>query len=181
MGENVSGDVALVEERDEALFAAIIDGLGHGPEAHSVANRAEAFLRRSWTHDPAATMLRLHEELKGTRGAAAGLALLERASGLIRYVGVGNTVIRRVGAREARLHSRDGVVGHSMRTPTEQTMHLESPDVLLMYTDGLPGSLALEAYPQLLYQGAETIARTVVRRYGKTFDDATCLVIRHAR
>lgn len=171
----------MVEERDDALFAAIIDGLGHGPEAHAVAHQAETFLRRSWTHDPVSTMIRLHEELRGTRGAAAGLAVLEKASRLVRYVGVGNTVIRRVGTQDVRLHSRDGVVGHSLRSPAEQTMHFESPNVLLMYTDGLPGSLALEAYPQLLYQGAETIARTVIRRYAKTFDDATCLVIRHPR
>ncbi len=35
-GEKVSGDVVLTQHEDGGVLAAVIDVLGHGPEAHEV-------------------------------------------------------------------------------------------------------------------------------------------------
>ena len=180
-GEQKSGDSAVIVERSDVIFMAIVDVLGHGPEAHRVATFAEGFLRESWTHDPVAVTLRLHEELKGMRGAAAGVAVLNIASGEIAYVGVGNTVIRRLGSRETQLHSVDGTLGQSVRTPVKQMMRLGKSDVLLLYTDGVRSSFKFEEYPQLQYESSATIARNVVERFGRSYDDSTCIAVRYKR
>ncbi len=180
-GERNSGDSAVIVERSDVIFMAIVDVLGHGPEAHRVATFAEGFLRESWTHDPVAVTLRLHEKLKGMRGAAAGVAALNIESGEIAYVGVGNTVIRRLGSRETQLHSVDGTLGQSVRTPVKQMMRLGKSDLLLLYTDGVRSSFKFEDYPQLQYEGAATIARNVVERFGRSYDDATCIAVRYRR
>lgn len=177
-GERVSGDAAVIEEREGFVFAALIDALGHGPSAHRVAVRGADYLRKSWTSDVLATLHGLHDALSGTAGAAAGLCMLEVATSTVRYAGVGNTVIRNFGPREARLYSAAGTLGHQMRTPKEQRLTVARGDVLMLYSDGVKERFELEDYPQLRYQKSRTIAKTVVERFGKDHDDAGCVVLR---
>jgi hypothetical protein len=60
-------------------------------------------------------------------------------------------------------------------------MRLGRSDVLLLYTDGVRSSFKLDEYPQLQYESAATIARNVVERFGRSYDDATCIVLRYKR
>ena len=127
-------------------------------------------------------MLRsLHEALRDTIGAAAGIAIVDAASGSIRYAGVGNIVMRILGPRSMRLASTAGTLGHQIRTPTEQHAHLTDAGVMVLHTDGIRERFELEDYPQLRYESAATIARTIVERFGKLYDDAGCVVARFAR
>ncbi len=179
--EHVSGDAAVVREEDRFLFAAIVDVLGHGPEAHELAVDIERFLSALRIDSVVRLMDRLHENLIGTRGAVAGLCLLDRNTGLLCYAGTGNTVIRRFGSSEVRLVSRPGIVGGSRRTPKEEQMTLQAGDVVLLYTDGIKDRFALSEYPQLLQHAPESIAGTVVRRFGKDYDDAACIALRYEK
>ena len=179
--EHVSGDAAIVRERDHLLFAAIVDVLGHGAEAHDVAVSAQQFLAQHWCDSMVDLMAGFHDHLAGSRGAGAGLCLLDRYTGLIRYTGIGNTVIRRFGSNELRLLSRSGIIGGSRRTPKEEQMTLAPGDVVLLYTDGVKDRFELQDYPQLLHHGAESIAKTVIERFGKEHDDATCIALRYEK
>ena len=71
LGQRVSGDTVVIEHRDEILFLAIVDALGHGPQANAVANRAEGFLSNAWSGDVLDTMRRLYT------GEHAGKLLVE--------------------------------------------------------------------------------------------------------
>ncbi len=179
--EHVSGDTAVVREQDHLVLAAIADVLGHGPEAHEVAVQIEKFLMAHWDDSVVSLMDQLHEHLKGSRGAGAGLCLVDRRSGLLRYTGIGNTVIRRFGSGEARLLSHAGIVGGNRRSPSEEQMTLTPGDVVLLYTDGVKDRFELQDYPQLLHHTAESIARTVVQRFGKDHDDASCIALRYEK
>jgi serine phosphatase RsbU (regulator of sigma subunit) len=178
-GEDVSGDVYVVRDLENALFVAIVDVLGHGPEAHELARLIDAYLTRYGSADVAGLVQRLHQHLKGTRGAAAGLCAVHAGNGRVDYVGVGNTVLRRFGDRETRLVSRDGVLGHTMRTPLQQTLDLSPGDVLVFYTDGVSDRFTIDAYPGILHHPPADIAHNVVARFGKNFDDATCVAVRY--
>jgi anti-sigma regulatory factor (Ser/Thr protein kinase) len=178
-GERLSGDVALVERRGDTLFVAIIDALGHGPDAHAIAEKAARSLKGAWTPDLEQTVRELHEALKSTDGAAAGLCMVNVAKHNVRYVGVGNTVIRTVGNGERTVFSTPGTLGHQMRTPREQHLSIEPGALLLLYTDGIKERFEMEDYPQLRYQDSRTIAREIVTRYGKDHDDASCVVLRY--
>lgn len=180
-GERVSGDNAIIEQRDGFVFLAIIDVLGHGPNANALSLEIEKFLQDNWTNSPQETLLKLHENCKGTLGAAAGLAVLEAKTGELSYCGVGNTVIRVLGERSRRLFSTDGVIGSRLRTPVEQKLLLTPSDVLFLYTDGIKDRFELSDYPQIIRESPASIARNIVRRFEKVYDDATCIILRYKR
>jgi phosphoserine phosphatase RsbX len=75
--------------------------------------------------------------------------------------------------------SVDGIVGGTMRTAREQQMRLSPRDIVVMYSDGVRDHFELSDYPQLLLGNAETIARTVIRRFAKEHDDAACIALRY--
>jgi anti-sigma regulatory factor (Ser/Thr protein kinase) len=177
-GERVSGDIVIVDCRSGVIFLAIVDALGHGQSAHAIALVAARELRRSWTSDLTRTVERLHEALKGTDGAAAGLCVVNPQSRTANYVGVGNTVVRTLGRKERGIYSTPGTLGAQIRTPREQTLAIGPGDILVLFTDGVKERFELEDYPQLRYEGAKTIARTIVTRYGKDYDDAGCVALR---
>jgi len=181
LGERVSGDTVVIEHRDEILFLAIVDALGHGPQANAVASRAERFLRNGWSCDVLDTMHRLHSELRGTIGAGAGLCVVDRVTREVRYAGVGNTVLRTFGSQATRLVSADGIIGSRFRTPAVQAAPLNESSIILMYTDGVSDRFDLEQYPQIIYHSASAIAHKIVASFGKPYDDATCMAMRYGR
>jgi len=181
IGERVSGDVAFLAERDGVVFAALVDVLGHGPHAHELARRIEHFLEASWSPDIVTTLNGLHADIKGTRGAVAGLGCLDIETGELRYAGVGNTTIRRFDPHAERLYSVEGIIGAHMRDPVEQNLKMAESNVVVLHSDGIRENFEPEEYPQLLYQSARSAARNIVHRFGKTYDDAACIVLRYKR
>jgi phosphoserine phosphatase RsbX len=180
VGYHHAGDAVVIAAHGGKLLAGIVDVLGHGPEAHEVAMIAQRFLDNGLEPgDPLELLRSLHGALRGTRGAVAGLAVLDVAEGLVRYVGVGNTAIRRFGTMAERLVSVDGIVGGAMRTPRQQQMRLSPRDIVVMYSDGVRDHFELRDYPELLLGDAEKIARTVIRRFAKEHDDAACIALRY--
>jgi len=177
-GERVSGDLAFAEEKDGWIFLAIVDGLGHGKTAHQIAQKAKAFLSEGWSRDVYETMMKLHEDLNGSGGAAVGLAAIDMEKRMLHYTGIGNTVLRKFGASPARLYSREGMVGAILRTPKEQQLALQDSDILLLHTDGVSENFEFDAFPQMQVQRASLVAKKVVQKFGNQFDDATCLVIK---
>ena len=121
-GERLSGDAVVIRPLEQGLFVAIVDVLGHGAEAHELTQVIDAYLARYGNSDVSGLMTRLHQHLKGTRGAAVGLCAIDATTGRIDYAGIGNTALRRFGKVETRLVSQDGVLGQNMRTPLAQTL-----------------------------------------------------------
>jgi negative regulator of sigma-B (phosphoserine phosphatase) len=178
-GEYQSGDAVVMQTLEHGLFLAIIDVLGHGPEAHQLTHVIEAYLSRYSATDVAGVMVRLHQHLKGTRGAAVGLCSIDAATGRIDYAGIGNTAIRRFGTTETRLVSQDGVLGQNMRTPMPQTLQLEPGELIVLYTDGVSDRFTSNDYPGVLRHTPEEVARNIVQRFGKDHDDAACIAVRY--
>ncbi|MGI9589897.1 MAG: SpoIIE family protein phosphatase [Myxococcota bacterium] len=177
-GEHVSGDLALVQEVTGGWLAALGDVLGHGKEAHALAVQIVSWLESHASGDVARLMERLHKRLGGSRGAALGLCFVTEG-GKVQYVGTGNTALRRIGSTETRLVSRDGVVGHTMRAPHVQSLELEPDDLLLLYTDGVSDRFGLKEYPALRHHSVNAVARSVIKRFAKDYDDATCVALRY--
>jgi serine phosphatase RsbU (regulator of sigma subunit) len=178
-GERVSGDAVVVRPLEEGLFVAIVDVLGHGPDAHRLALLIDAYLSRHASSDLAGLLTGLHQHVKGSRGAAVGLCAIDRTAGRISYVGAGNTVLRRLGRTDTRLVSHDGVLGQNMRTPQLQTLQLEPGDVILLYTDGVRDRFTSDDYPSIHHHAPKNVVRTIIERFGKDYDDAACIALRY--
>lgn len=179
LGESVSGDAVVVKPIEEDLFVAIVDVLGHGSEAAELGREIESYLMHYACRDITGVMKRLHQKLRGSRGAAVGLCFIEAAGNQIEYTGVGNTVIRRFGVAETRLVSQEGVLGQNMRTPRPQSLQLESGDLIVLYTDGVSDRFSSNDYPGVFRHAATDVANNIVKRFGKGHDDAACVAVRY--
>jgi serine/threonine protein phosphatase PrpC len=178
-GFAAGGDAVVARNGDGGrLVLAVIDVLGHGPQAHAVAVKAEAALAGSENSDVTALLALLDEALAGPIGAAAAIVVLEPDSGMGQFVGVGNTVARALGRSERRLVSVDGIVGQSHRSPSRLDFTLGVGDILLLHTDGISSHFDRSQYPQLPTEDVEVGAREMIRRFGRTYDDAACLIVR---
>jgi len=170
-GEYLSGDAVVIHTLEQGLFVAIVDVLGHGAEANELTHVIEAYLNRYCASDVSAVIQRLHQHLKGTRGAAVGLCAIDTFTGRIDYVGIGNTAMRLFSKTETRFVSQDGVVGQNMRTPRPQSAQLEPRDLIVLYTDGVSDRFTSQDYPGVSHHAPEAVARNIVQRFGKDHDD----------
>ena len=178
-GFRVGGDTAVIQELEDGVFLAVVDVLGHGFEAHQLAVIIERFLLANASANVVKLMNDLHAHIQGSRGACAGLCFVETATGQVHYVGIGDTVCRRFGTESGHMASWDGIIGHHMRTPRAEYLWLERADVLLLYTDGVQDRFTLEDYPELFQDDCQTIAHTIVERFGRSYDDAGCIALRY--
>ena len=95
VGETLNGDCYIVQHLSNGVsLAAVIDGLGHGKEAHLASQSAkECILSRP--NLPLDTLMKyVHLAIRGTRGVTLGMALLDTAAGKVAYTGIGNIVDR---------------------------------------------------------------------------------------
>ena len=181
-GETLSGDVVFVQPQQEGVFAALIDALGHGPEAHrlgvQLSDALSGWLPQATTPEPAGALTVLHENARGTRGAAAAIAWLDGRTLEGWVAGVGNVRCRLFGAVTRTVEFGDGVLGQRVRSPRPVAFALRPADVVILFSDGVAGRFRQDDYPSLGLDPAPEIAFNVVQRFGKGADDASCAVIR---
>lgn len=182
-GEAVCGDSWTVEQSGDSLFALVADGLGHGERAAEAADEAaRVFAARRAGGGLPDLMGRIDDALRKTRGAAIGLAEIDRARRLIRYVGVGNIagsiVTANAHARSRSVVSLNGTVGGGVRKVQEFTYPCENGALLVLHSDGLRGLWSLDRYPGLLRRDPALIAGVLYRDYRRSRDDVTVVVLR---
>jgi anti-sigma regulatory factor (Ser/Thr protein kinase) len=170
--EKPSGDVAVVHRTDARLVVAALDGSGHGALARDVADLAALVTDRSPTEMVAA----MDEALRGSRGAAATIAVVDR-SRKVTLLGVGNVSALVVGPEGVhRYLPQAGVLGRRHRPPSgEKVLALPPHACLLLFTDGVESEVELAG---LVGRSAISVAQQVLTAHGKAHDDALVLVAR---
>ena len=141
-----SGDQYLVSRTADGVLVAVVDGLGHGPEAAAVAKAALAALDADPARDLPGRLAHCHERLRDTRGAVLSLAAF--APGRLTWLGVGNVdgVLVRAGSRAAeQLLVRSGVVGRRLPSLEVTRLTVARGDTLILATDGVDGQFAEDA------------------------------------
>jgi len=181
-GETLSGDVVFVQPQEGGVFAALIDALGHGAEAHRIGVQLSdalfGWLPKDTPPAPGGALGVLHESARGTRGAAAAVAWLDGRTLEGWVAGVGNVRCRLFGATMRTIEFGDGVLGQRVRSPRPVAFAMRPTDVVILFSDGVAGRFRKDDYPSLGLDPAPDIAFNVVRRFGKGADDASCAVIR---
>jgi len=175
-GEDVCGDGWLSKGKPGHHDLMVVDGLGHGRQAHEAAVAAcEAFTAASGS--PSERMNILHDALRGTRGAAVAIADADSAAGVLRFCGVGNisaTIVDPLARRSAV--SMHGIVGHQMREAREFTYPWSRQSSLIMHSDGLTTKWNLDAYPALLSRDPVLTAAVLWKEHHRQNDDSTVVV-----
>jgi anti-sigma regulatory factor (Ser/Thr protein kinase) len=178
LGEIVCGDQVLAVPLKSGYLLAIIDATGHGSKAHNMALKLMASIKTSASENLSAMMSDLYELAKGQIGASLGLAFFDTNSQIVNYAGIGNTGIVVFNGKKWHGISRDGVLGQRLPNFLEQSTTFKPGDMAIMYSDGLSESSITDLALKLRFQEANTIAYRLVDVLGKTYDDASCIVLK---
>ncbi len=179
-GESANGDCWTVAELGNGTaLLAIADGLGHGPLASDAATKACEVVNRYAAEQPGGIAVRVHAALRPTRGAAIGIARLDRARGELVFCGIGNIAGTIVGAAARRsIVSMHGIAGHQANDIREFRYDLESGALVVLHSDGISAKWDLAQYGAILNRDPALIAGLIWRDYRRTNDDATVIVAR---
>jgi negative regulator of sigma-B (phosphoserine phosphatase) len=175
--ETESGDAQVVAHFPGGASLAVIDGLGHGPEAAAASALAARTLRLHPGSDPVDLVTRCHEALRGTRGAAMLVVSLSFVDARVRWAGVGNIEGWHITAMSrAALISMAGVVGYQIATPRQRERTLSSGDVFVMASDGVAPSFMHDLRTDV---APDALAESILVGYARETDDALVLAARY--
>lgn len=179
-GETECGDGWWAARDGAGARVAVIDGLGHGPQAAVAAAAALRVMHEQATASLADLLQDMHGALRATRGAAAGIADISPSRSTVEFTGVGNiagTVIGESATRRTVSHA--GIVGHEMRKSGSFTYPWSDDSLLVLHSDGLGSSWKLEDYPGLGMRDALIVAAVLYRDFCRGTDDVTVVVCRN--
>lgn len=180
-GESKCGDRYLVKHYADGALVAMIDALGHGPEAADAAQVAADVLSKRPRETPAKLIEQCHASMRGTRGAAIGIASFDWRQRTLTWLGIGNISAALINtdlqgiSKVQELLRRSGVVGDQLPELNLMVHAIEPGDTLILTTDGVHDHfteilpLALEPQP---------LAENILQTYAKHNDDAAVLVFR---
>jgi len=176
-GETANGDAWTVHRHGNAWRVAVVDGLGHGPDAAAAASAALDALARRPDLRPVAALLACHDALAGTRGAAVSVAWIEPGIALA-FAGVGNVEAQLWHAgRTRRPLVQRGIVGSRMPPLEEAVFHLNDSDwLLLLHTDGVSARCDPQSLPAFEPRALQDLADGLLTCWARPSDDATAVV-----
>lgn len=186
-GETACGDTwaaraltaDLASEEAAPALVMMCDGLGHGPLAARAADEARIAFRESRATEPAGVLADIHRRLRGTRGAAVAVALLDPAARRVTLCGAGNIAafVLSPDSRQS-LMSTPGIVGHNVGRPRTYEAQVPPGAALMMHSDGLGSRWLPGDFPGLLAVDPALIAGQLLWQAGTHRDDAAIVVAR---
>jgi hypothetical protein len=175
------GDLGYIKEYDNKCFVCLIDILGHGKLARSIAVDAEEYLEANYQRNLVDVMNGLHKHLYGSRGGVVLMCRLDIPSEKLQYTGIGNVTGRVIGSNQHRMLSKDGIVGFGSINPVIRECDFSDRDLLILYSDGIKEHFNLLDHLALFTGETESIARGVLKEFGKKTDDACCIVLKYIK
>lgn len=178
-GETECGDNCVVIRKGNQITLAMVDGLGHGPNAALAADEGLRVVREFAGKPPADLMMFVNDVLKKTRGGAVTLATIDLAARQLSYCSVGNitTSLVRYGYSKT-LPSSNGIVGHILPRLENVTMPWTGQDLLVMHSDGIQTPTRVFNLPGLLVRPVPLIAGMIYGQHKRGRDDASVLAVR---
>lgn len=183
-GEKVCGDGAVAAGLDgaAALFA-VLDGLGHGPEAAAATERGIAVLRDCAAEPLDQIIRRCHGALAASRGVAMTVARIDFDTATLSWLGIGNVAADLVVKHPTGVRIRcsvghgNGIVGYQLPAQLRvQQAPIVTGDLLVMATDGI----ADDHLDRIDFAApAVGIAEQILADHARNSDDALVLAARH--
>lgn len=182
LGETANGDSFFVREDEAGLLVAVVDGLGHGPEAAIASNAAVAYVRENPDRELQDIQRNLHRILSATRGAAVTLARIDFAEQHLTHIGIGNVATRVYPVGPSQLVTSRGIVGMGVLPHLRvNSMPWPKDGTLIVYSDGLSDQWDPSDASLQWNENVTAIGNSLMRKLAKSNDDATVVVVREAR
>ncbi len=184
-GEAMSGDHYLICRVLDRILVAVVDGIGHGPEAAHASRRAVSILEANAGESLVSLFALCHKELRDTRGMVMSLATFDGQSESLTWLGVGNVQGRLLRAdttlvhREEELLTYSGVVGHEMPAVLVfSVLPVFKGDVLILATDGISHEFTKSVH---IGRSAHQIANDILTKHSTDVDDALVIVVKYRK
>jgi len=203
-----NGDAFVVKHWAENVLVGVIDGLGHGEFAHVAADAARLYVEAHYDRPLEEIFQGTARACQNTRGVVMALARFDWGEGNVSVASIGNIEPRVFPAAEAfHFRTRRGVIGlnapeplvtrrswppamearGSVRTAFNSPPVLPSPSsesftnpphpLFILHSDGL-GTHWSQGQVELSDQPATVLARELLRKLAKPYDDATVIVVK---
>jgi negative regulator of sigma-B (phosphoserine phosphatase) len=171
-GEYANGDRPFHrQDQADRHMLAVIDGLGHGPEAEQATLAGLKYLNEVPLDTPfEQVMLGVHESMRGTRGAAGTVCILVGSE--IAACGVGNVELRSVHI-DVPLISSAGILGVRVQKFRVCRAKIQKACRLVIFSDGLTNPTGIG---ELQSMSAQQACDQLLSRHRRTYDDATVLI-----
>lgn len=178
-GEDECGDAWAIGVRADGVAVGVADGLGHGPDAALASEPAVKLVAEADSACACDLVTLAHGALRGTRGAALAVALIDTAKGELSFCGVGNIAgCIANGSTRRHLMSHNGIVGSNLRKTQEFRHEWKSGALLILHSDGIATRWDVDAYPGLSFRHPALIAAVLYRDFARPRDDSLVLVLR---
>lgn len=176
-----NGDGVVAIGNKHKLLVGVSDGLGHGAKANRSTARVMDTLKK-FHHESIPTIFqKLHEGLRGERGAAVALSAIDLEKGVLTHGGVGNVTTRLVGKKKQTLFSTPGICGvEPYHPPKINQCAWNSCSSIWMFTDGLFSRWDLDDHPEFFSLHPALVSFLLMTRLARDNDDATVAVIRES-
>lgn len=182
-GQDECGDQHVITDVPTGTLVAVVDGLGHGPEAAAVAERAISVIEQHRARESLAALVHhCDEELRGSRGAVMSLASFDADDRTLTWLGIGNitgVLLRRTPTAPYPVESlllHPGVLGRQVGRVKAVTTRIGRGDLVVIATDGVESRFADALEPE---GAVADIAEGILADHGKTTDDALVLAVRY--
>ncbi len=178
-GMSFCGDDARYWRDDAQVLLCIVDGLGHGREAEEAAHAVLAYVEQHRQEPLEEILAGCDRAIRGTRGAAVGLARANSRQRKLVYAGVGNTcLLIWMGSSLLRFASANGIIGAGFRRVLPEEVRLSAGTIGMMLTDGVSSQVDVDRYGGLPWKDLEDFARKVLADYALPGDDAAVITFR---
>jgi len=193
-GAGVNGDAFVIIEWAEGALFGVIDGIGHGKEAHRAACAVRQYVESHFDRPLTELFAGSERACHGTRGVVMALArfdaapettqeMSQKAQQLrLTFASVGNIETRVYGGtKPLRLLVRRGILGmpRSSVPPAVTTSLWCADHILILHSDGVRSHWSFDSFPEFITQSADQVASTLLKYMGRLEDDATVLVIKN--
>jgi hypothetical protein len=174
--ETQNGDAWVVHWCGRACRIAVLDGLGHGPDAAAASQAAVQRLGQAPDAKPTEALQLCHRTLAGTRGAALSVVWIDTESNRLSYAGVGNVegrIMQR--ASVERLTVYRGIVGAAMPRTREFHVDLSGEWLVLLHTDDVSARMSIDM-PNHVPFDPLVLAQGILQHWKRETDDATVVI-----
>jgi hypothetical protein len=172
-----------VTDFDKALLA-VVDGVGHGAEAAKTTEKVLECIDRYCGVDLDILVKQCHQTAMYSRGVTLGIALADRKSSRVDFIGVGSVGMqlgtpRGSGTAVHRFVANNGIVGYNLPARLLSFSHQYTPeDTLVVYSDGISNKFNLRGISGLRVTSVADLAESILGEFGSTADDVTVVVAR---
>lgn len=168
-----SGDDYAVVEHADRVVVALVDGSGSGHEAAAAAHTCTEEVRRHPGATLEAVFAAAHRRLKGSRGVAMALVMLDRKSNAMTWAAVGDVDGMVLGnGSSSQILRRPGTLGITYAGIFSQTVRLVAGAQVILTTDGVSRDYAAARPGKAT--GAATVAQ-IIHRFARPGDDSMAL------